>query len=230
MAKIKRYDKYGTPIYDVSELERYEYSGRKKLYKIPEGGICDAKGEPLSELDLIGLGISLEPEEPQHEKGLSSVEIKQRLEKAVDESELNELRFREACNKSFSGLGTSLIDFLGEPSIRGKHWVELIGEENFKRIYLEQKEYSDQLPSENEISKQLQSIFGVDYKFPVQKYGEVYFVNMIDEDTDLCAKFMIKDKEIFITQDENGRNFVPKEMEEIFIKEKDAILKKIYGE
>ena len=96
MAKIKRYDKYGDPIYDVSELERYEYSGRKKLYKLPEGGICNAKGEPLGMLDLMGLGISLEPEEPQHEKGLSSAEIKQRMEKAVDESELNELRFREA--------------------------------------------------------------------------------------------------------------------------------------
>ena len=57
MAKIKRYDKYGDPIYDVSELEQYVYSGRKKLYKLPEGGICDAKGHPLGMLDLIGLGI-----------------------------------------------------------------------------------------------------------------------------------------------------------------------------
>lgn len=230
MAKIKRYDKYDDPIYDVSELERYEYSGRKKLYKLPEGGICNAKGEPLGMLDLMGLGISLEPEEPQHEKGLSSAEIKQRMGKAVDESELNELRFREACNRSFSGEGTSLIDFLGEPNNIGKHWVELIGEENFNRIYHEQEEYSNQLPSEDEISKQLQSIFGVDYKFPVQKYGEVYFVNMIDEDTDLCAKFMIKNKEIYTLLDDNKTNFAPAEMEKIFKEEKDSILKIIYGE
>ena len=231
MAKIKRYDKYGDPIYDVSELERYEYSGRKKLYKLPEGGICNAKGEPLGMLDLIGLGISLKPEEPKYEKGLSDDEIKQRQEKAVDESERKELEFRKACNESIRGDRTCMIDpLLGKASRQGERWAVIIGEEKFKRIYHEQKEFFNQFPSEDEISKQLESIFGADYSFPVNRRGDVYFVNMIDEDTHECVHFMIRDKKIYTLRAEDDNDSEPSVIEDIFRNETDSVIKMIYGE
>lgn len=231
MAKIKRYDKYGNPIYDVSELEQYVYSGRKKLYKIPEGGICDAKGHPLGMLDLIGLGISLEPEEPKHEMGLSDVEIKLRMEKTEDESERKELEFRKVCNASIRGERASIIEpLLGGLDRLGEHWAEIIGAEKVKSIYHEQKEYFNQLPSEDEISTRLRSLFGADYKFPVNRRGDVYFVNMIDEDTHECVRFMIQNKKIYTLKNENEDDSARSELEDIFRNETELILKIIYGE
>ncbi len=230
MAKIKRYDKYGDPIYDVSELEQYVYSGRKKLYKLPEGGICDAKGHPLGMLDLIGLGISLEPEEPKSEIGLGDHEIKQLMEQTVDESELKELEFREVCNASIRGERPSIIEPLfGELDRLGEYWAEIIGEEKVKRIYHEQKEYFNQLPSEDEISTRLRSLFGADYKFPVNKRGDVYFVNIIDEDTHECVKFMIQNKKIYTLRYEHEDDSERSELEDIFRDETESILGIIYG-
>lgn len=232
MAKIKRYDKYGDPVYDVSELERYEYGGRRKLYKLPEGGICDSKGSPLGMLDLIGMGISLEePEQPKDKIGLSDSEIKQRKGETKDENELKELEFREVCNASIRGDAANIIEpMLGALSRLGKRWAGIIGEEKVKRIYGEQEEYFNQLPSEEKIKTKLKSLFGADYHFTVNRRGDVYFVNMIDEDTHACVHFMIRDKKIYTLLDEDEDETKYPELVAIFSEETDSIISMIFGE
>lgn len=231
MAKIKGHDKWGRPIYDVSELEEYVYSGIKKLYKIPEGGICDRTGKPLGMLDLATLGISLEPEETEPTIGLSDDEIKNRLEQTEDATERKELELRKAYNESVRGERTSIIEpMFGELTRSGEYWAEMIGEEKVKSICHEQDEYFKQLPSEDKISTRLKSLFGVDYYFPVNKRGDAYFVNMIDEDTHECVKFMIENKKIYKLTDENEDDSEQSELENIFRSETDSIIKIIYGE
>ena len=124
-----------------------------------------------------------------------------------------------------------MIDpLLGKASRQGEHWIEIIGEEKFERIYHEQEEYFKQFPSEDEISEQLKSIFGADYNFPVNRRGDVYFVNMIDEDTNECVQFMIRDKKIYTLQEEDDNDSEPSVIEDIFRKETNSVIKVIYGE
>jgi len=229
MTKIKRYDKYGTPIYDVSELEQYKYKGRKKLYKIPEGGICDSKGHPLSMMDLIILGISLEPEEPETAIGLSDEEIDKRLEQTEDAAERIELELRKAYNESVRGERSSILEpMFGGITRRGQYWAEIIGEEKVKRICHEQEEYFKQLPSGKEISEKLKDLFGADYYFPVNRRGDAYFVNMIDEDTHECVQFMIKNKKVYTLRFENEVDSDCSELEDIFRDETESVLGIIY--
>ena len=119
---------------------------------------------------------------------------------------------------------------LGKASRQGERWAAIIGEEKFKRIYHEQKDFFNQFPSEDEISKQLESIFGADYSFPVNRRGDVYFVNMIDEDTHECVQFMIRDKKIYTLQEEDDNDSEPSVIEDIFRNETDSVIKMIYGE
>lgn len=231
MAKIKKYDRYGIPIYDVSDLEEYVYSGKEKLYKIPEGGICDADGYPLGMLDLMGLGISLEePEETDTAIGLCDDEIKKRLEQTEDETECKELKFRLAYNRSARGEGSSFIEPLfGELTHLGKSWAKDIGEEKVKSISREQDEYFKQLPSENEISEKLKSLFGVDYGFRIEKRGDTYYIDMIDEDTSERIHFMIRNKNINTLTYENEKP-LHSETEDFFREQTKSILAFIYGE
>jgi hypothetical protein len=231
MAKIKKYDRYGIPIYDVSDLEEYVYSGKEKLYKIPEGGICDADGYPLGMLDLMGLGISLEePEETETAIGLCDDEIKKRLEQTEDETECNELKFRLAYNRSARGEGSSCIEpVFGGVTHLGKLWAKDIVEEKVKSIIREQDEYFNKLPSEDKTREKLMSMFGVDYGFRVEKRGDTYFIDMFDEDTGKRVHFMIRDKNIYTLTYENEEP-QHSETEDIFKEQTKSILAFIYGE
>ncbi len=230
MAKIKRYDNYGTPIYDVSELEEYVYGGRKKLYKIPGGGICDRSGEPLGMLDLISLGISLEPEKEEPALGLSDSEIEAQMTETTDEHKLKILQFRKLCNSSFRGDADSIIDpMFGELNYSGKRWAEDIGEEMVRQCHDEQKAYFDRFPSEEEVEEFLRDLFGADYCFHADKHGDNYFVRMIDEDTNECYKFMICNKNIYTMTNEDEEE-QKTELEDILRAETDCILQKIYKE
>ena len=57
----------------------------------------------------------------------------------------------------------------------------------------------------------------------VNRRGDVYFVNMIDEDTHECVQFMIRDKKIYNDSE-------PSAIEDIFRNETDSVIEMIYGE
>lgn len=64
----------------------------------------------------------------------------------------------------------------------------------------------------------------------VNRRGDVYFVNMIDEDTHECVQFMIRDKKIYTLREEDDNDSEPSAIEDIFRNETDSVIKMIYGE
>lgn len=228
MAKIKGHDRWGNPIYNVLELEEYVYGGRKKLYKIPGGGICDRTGEPLSMLDLVSLGISLEPEKPEPTIGLSDSEIEAKMAETTDENALKILEFRKECNSSFRSFSSSIMDPLfGELNHTGKMWAEEIGEDMVRQCYDEQKAYCKRFPSEKDVEEFLRDLFGADYGFHADKCGDNYIINMVDEDTNESYRFMVCDTGIYTVTDENQEK-QETELEGILRAETNNIIHRIY--
>ena len=229
MGNVKDYDLYGNPIYDVSELEEYVYEGssKKKLYKTPDGGLCDEDGWRLGMLDLLSLGISLAPENPEPSVGLNESEIEAQLKETTDELQLKILGFRQECNSSLRGDSSSIMDPLfGDLTNIGKIWAEDLGEENVRNYYNEQKALFDQYPSAVELEQCLLDLFGVDYAFHATKKGDVYIVNML-EDTGECLQFMLRSKGIFILLNED-EEYEETELEKILRSEIDSIKELVY--